>query len=60
MGQTQIRTTKYGLYDVIRIKKDRIYTDTLIIYTSLYESLNDFDAQRDFGKIFVIKKLLLS
>ena len=41
-------------------KKERIYIDTLIIYTLWYEFQNDFDAQRDFGKNFVTKKLLLS
>ena len=36
-----------------------IYIYTLIIYTLWYEFYNDFDAKRDFGKIFVTKKLLL-
>ena len=35
-----------------------IYIDTLI--TLWYEFKNDFDAQGDFGKKFVTKKLLLS
>ena len=49
--QSQIQTTKYGLYDVIRIKKKRTYIETLIIYTLWYEFKNNFDVQIDFGKI---------
>ena len=45
---------------MIRIKKKNIYIDTLIIYTPLYEFQNDFDAQSDFGKIFVTKKAILN
>ena len=41
-------------------KKERTYIDTIIIYTLWYEFQNDFDAQSDFGKNFVTKKLLLS
>ena len=41
-------------------KKERIYIDTLTIYTLWYEFQNDFDALSDFGNIFVTKKLLLS
>ena len=41
-------------------QKERIYLDNLIIYTPWYEFLNDFDAQSEFGKIVVTKKLLLS
>ena len=37
-------------------RKEIIYMDTLIIYTLWYEFLNDFDAQRDFGKRFETKK----
>ena len=39
-------------------QKEIIYIDTLI--TLWYEFKNDFDAQGDFGKKFVTKKLLLS
>ena len=31
-------------------KKERIYIDTLIIYTLWYDFWNYFDAQSDFGK----------
>ena len=41
-------------------KKEIIYIDTLIINTLWYEFSDDFDVQRDFGKFFVTKKLLLS
>ena len=46
-------TMSYGL-------KRKNFNDTLIIYTLWYEFQNDFDAQSDFGKNFVTKKLLLS
>ena len=52
----QIQTIKYGLDDTKRIKKS--YIDTLLIYTLFYEFSNDFNAQSDFGKIFVTKHLL--
>ena len=54
----QIQTIRYGLYDTKRIKKETNYIDTLPIYTLSYELSNDFDAQSDFGKIFVTKNLL--
>ena len=58
----QSQITRYCLYDLIWIldKVERIYIDTLIIYTFWYEFQNDFDAQSYFGKIFVIKMLLWS
>ena len=37
-----------------------MYIDNLIIYTLWYEFQDNFDAQSDFGKIFVTRKLLLS
>ena len=37
-------------------KKELKYNDTLLIRSLWYEFLNDFDAQRDFGKRFETKK----
>ena len=56
LWQTQIQTTKYGIYDMIRIK--RIYFDILVIYSLWHEFENYFDAQSDFGKKFLTKNLL--
>ena len=39
-------------------KKERIYADTVLIYPLWYDFPNDFDAQSDFGKYFVTKKLV--
>ena len=39
-------------------KKETSYIDTLLIYTLWYEFSSDFDAQSNFGKIFVTKNLL--
>ena len=39
-------------------EKEAIYIDNLLIYTLWYDFSNAFDAQRDFGKIFVTKNLL--
>ena len=36
-------------------KKETSYIDALLLYTLQYEFSNDFDAQSDFGKIFVTK-----
>ena len=58
LWQAQIQTTEYGLYDVVRIKKERIYIDSLIIYTQWHEFWTNFGAQCDFCKIFVSKMLL--
>ena len=54
----QIQTIKCGLNDTKRIKKETSYIDTLLFHTLWYEFSNDFDAQSDFGKIFVKKNLL--
>ena len=59
LWETQIQTVKYGLNDTKRIKINKLI-DSLLIYTLWYEISNNFDAQRDFGKNFVTKKLLLS
>ena len=58
LWQAQIQKIKYGLNDTKRINKGTSYIDTLVIYTIWYEFSNDFDAQRNFGKIFVTKNLL--
>ena len=40
-------------------KKETSYIDTLLIfYTLWYDFLKNFDAQSNFGKIFVTKNLL--
>ena len=39
-------------------KKERSCLDTLLIYTLWYKFSNDLDAQKDFGKNFVAKKLV--
>ena len=39
-------------------KKETSCIDTLLIYTLRSEFANDFDAQSDFGKIFVTQNLL--
>ena len=38
-------------------KKETSFIDSWLIYTLLYEFSND-DAQRDFGNMYVTKKLL--
>ena len=48
-----------GLNDTKGIKKEISYIDTLLIYNTLwYKFSNDFDTQRDFGKILVTKNFL--
>ena len=51
--EKQIQMIKYGLNE-----KERTYIDALLIYTLWYEFSHDLDAQSDFGKIFVKKKLV--
>ena len=43
---------------MIRNGKKPFYIDNLLIYTLWYQFSNGFDAQSDFGKIFVTKNLL--
>ena len=51
---------KYVLHDTkIDHEMAAGYINTLLIYTFSYEFSNDSDAQSDFGKYFVTKKLLL-
>ena len=49
----QIQTIKYGLNHTKRMN-----INTSLIYTLWYEFSSDFDAQSNFGKISVTKKLL--
>ena len=45
-------------FSIIRYTLKR-YIDTLLVYTLWYEFWNDFDAQNDFIKFVVTKKLVL-
>ena len=58
LWQVQIQTIHNGLNDIIQIKKKGVKNDTLLMYTLWYEYSYDFDAQSDFGKNFVAKKLV--